>query len=372
MTQLHAPSRQKTTLLRFALLSLLMAPGVAMAQETPVAVPGAPAATASARAPVGVTPLNRAWIQPEREAPATVSPRNESRLAADISGTVLRWTADVGASVARGDVLVQIDPRDAQLAVQRAQAALDASSARLRLAQAQLKRAKDLVSEGFFSQEAQAQRETDVALQQSEVNSHRAQLATEQRQLAKTTLRAPFAGSVKERLAQTGETVAPGTVLYVLVESGNTEVDATLSPADVAGLRRAQSVRLETPAGSHALRLLRIGTTVSAPGRTQTARLAFVAPDQAPAAGSSGTLRWQESQPHLPPALLVRRGTALGVFVQQGAGNSATARFVPVPGAQEGRATPVPAGLAADTQLIVRGQSMLQNGQPIDAQATTN
>jgi len=372
MTQSHSSSRHSMPLLLPSLLSLLMVVGAATAQETPAAAPGAPAAAAPARVQVGVTPLNRAWIQPEREAPATVAARNESRLAAEVSGTVLRWTADVGASVARSEVLVQIDPRDAQLAVQRAQAALDASSARLRLAQAQLKRAKDLVTEGFFSQEAQAQRETDVALQQSEVNSHRAQLATEQRQLAKTTLRAPFAGSVKERLAQTGETVAPGTVLYVLVESGNTEVDATLSPGDVAGLRRAQSIRLETPAGSHALRLLRIGTTVSAPGRTQTARLAFVAPDQAPAAGSSGTLRWQESQPHVPPALLVRRGAALGIFAQQGTGTSATARFVPVPGAQEGRATPVPAGLAADTPVIVRGQSMLQNGQPIDAQASTN
>ncbi len=349
----------------FALVLLPLANG--SWAQAPAAT--APATATPARTPVGVAPLNEVWLQPAREAPATVSARNESRLAAEVSGTLLRWTADVGATVAKGELLAQIDPRDAQLAVQRAQAALAASSARLQLAQGQLERSKELVAQGFFSKEALAQRETDVALQQTEVNSSRAQLATEQRQLAKTTLRAPFAGSVKERLAQTGEAVAPGTVLYVLVESGRTEVNATLSPGDVAGLRRAQAIRLDTPDGSHAVRLLRIGATVTEPSRTRTARLAFVAPAQAPAAGTSGTLRWQESQPHLAPDLLVRRGTQLGVFVQQGTGDAATARFVPVPGAQEGRATPVPASLPADTRVIVRGQAMLQPGQAISAQA---
>ncbi|OGB79775.1 MAG: hypothetical protein A3G82_11685 [Burkholderiales bacterium RIFCSPLOWO2_12_FULL_67_210] len=89
----------------------------------------------------------------------------------------------------------------------------------------------------------------------------------------------------------------------------------------------------------------------------------------APAAGTSGTLRWQEARPHLPPALMVRRGSALGVFVRQGTGAQASARFVPLPGAQEGRASAV--DLPADTPVIVRGQAALQHGQPIDPQAAS-
>ncbi len=52
--------------------------------------------------------------------------------------------------------------RDAELDVQRAQAALEASKARLKLAQGQLQRSRDLVAQGFFSQEALAQRETEA------------------------------------------------------------------------------------------------------------------------------------------------------------------------------------------------------------------
>lgn len=346
-------------------LSQVLGLNGAWAQAT--ATTTAPVVSSPARASVGVARLDSVWVQPEREAPANVVARNVSRLSAEAAGTLLRWTADVGAVVKRGEVLAQIDPRDAELGAQRAQAALDASAARLKLAQAQLKRSRELVAQGFFSQEALAQRETEVALLQTEASANRAQLATAQRQLDKTTLRAPFDGSVTERQAQSGEAVAPGSVLYVLTDSGPAELATTLSPADVAGLRTARTARFETPSASHAVRLLRVAPTVTAPARTQAARLAFTEPATAPTAGTSGTLRWTTNAPHLPPSLMVRRQNVLGVFVQQGSGAQATARFVPLPGAQEGRASAV--ALPADTRVIVRGQAALQHGQAIDAQA---
>ncbi|MEO5698142.1 MAG: efflux RND transporter periplasmic adaptor subunit [Burkholderiaceae bacterium] len=238
---------------------------------------------------------------------------------------------------------------------------------RLQLSKAQLERSRELVAQGFFSQEALAQRESEAAVGQSEARSNQAQLATAQRQLAKTTLRAPFDGSITARLAQTGEAVAPGSVLFVLTDSRAAEVAATLGPADVPGLRRATDLRLETPAGRHPLRLLRVAATVSVPARTQEARLAFVQTDDAPPAGTSGSLRWTANQPHVPPNLLVRRGASLGVFVKRGQGGDARARFVPLPGAQEGRASALPDSLGADTQIVVRGQAALRDGQAIGA-----
>ena len=114
---------QCPTLVAALLGCCLSLPG--WAQQSPEPAPQ-PAAV-PARTSVGVARLDTVWIQPEREAPAHVIARNESKLSAEVSGTLLRWTADVGAQVARGQVLAQIDPRDAELAVQRAQAALDAA-----------------------------------------------------------------------------------------------------------------------------------------------------------------------------------------------------------------------------------------------------
>jgi hypothetical protein len=163
--------------------------------------------------------------------------------------------------------------------------------------------------------------------------------------------------------------VAPGSVLYVISETGAQEVSATLRPADVQGLSSAHAIDLDTGTRRHGLRLLRLGATLAVPARTQVARLAFLEPAQAPPSGTSGTLRWQERQPHVPPSLMVRRGGELGIFVQAAGGAHGQARFVPLPGAQEGRAAlmPASAGLADDALVVVQGQAALQPGQPLAA-----
>lgn len=333
------------------------APGVASAQSS------APPAAGTASVAIHTAPLSTVWVQPERSAAAQVLARNEARLAAEVPGTVLRWYADVGQTVRAGQVLAQIDPTDLDLALRRAEAARDAAQARLNLAQSQLKRAQELVAQGFFSQEALSQRETEVALLSAERSSAQAQWQTAQRQRAKTTLRAPFAGTVTQRLAQTGEMLAPGSVLFVVTQTAQAEVSAQLPPAEVAGLRASPSVHFEADSGLRqpvAVRWLRTSAALQGGSRTQTVRLGFVQADATPPPGSSGVLRWRDPTPHLPPSLVVRRGEQLGVFVREGN----QARFVPLPGAQEGRAAATT--LNASTPIVVRGQASLRDGQPLN------
>jgi len=333
---------------------------------TLAALHAAPAA-ATAPASVQTARLDSLWLQPERSAAATVLARNESRLSAEVSGTVQRWSADVGASVRRGELLLQIDPTDHELALQRAQAGHDAAVARLQLGLAQLQRARDLVTQGFFSKEALTQRETEVALQQADLASAEAQLRSARRQLERTRVLAPFAGTVVQRTAQVGEAVAPGTPLFVLAETGAAELQAHVPPAEVPGLRRAGAWQFQ-PQGSQeqlALRLLRVSATVQAANRAHAVRLGWTqaAADAAATSappGSSGVLRWRDPQPHIPAALLVRRGAELGIFVRQGQ----QARFVALPGAQEGRA--VATELPPETLVVVRGQAALSDGQALN------
>lgn len=335
---------------------------VLIAAQLPAYAQATPAVAGTSPVAIETAALDAVVIHPQRELAASVIPRNESKLSAEVSGVVLRWTVEAGSAVNKGQVLVEIDPVDFRLAVQQAQAAVDASLARLQQAEQQRERSRVLVAKGFFSHEAQLQRETEVALQRSELAANRAQLAVAQRQLAKATLRAPFAGSVSERLAQTGEAVAPGSVLYVVAETGAAEVSAQIAPADVAGLRRARDPVFETRGERHPLRLLRVGATVSAPARTQEVRLAFVTGKGGPPpvpVGSDGRLLWSDPQPYLPAPLLVRRAGRVGVFVEQ----AGVARFIALPQAQEGRAAPV--GLPPATRVVVRGQATLQDGAAI-------
>lgn len=328
--------------------ALFLGTSLALAQQPPALAASAPA--------VKTRVFEQVALRPLREAPASVVARNEARLAAEVPGRVLRWTADTGAGVRRGALLVELDATDHRLARDRARAAVQSSQARLTLAQQQLKRARELVDQGFFSREALNARETDVQLAQSELAAQRAQLATAEHALAKTRINAPFDASVKERLAQAGEFVAAGTPLYVLTQTDAAEVSAQIALADVAGVRASGQVEFVASDRTVPLKLLRVSATVSAPARTVEVRLA---PQQPVIVGSAGQLRWSDHRPHLPASLLVQRAGRLGVFVVE----SGKARFVPLPQAQEGRAAA--AELAPNALVVVGGHAALQDGQAV-------
>lgn len=351
----------------WVLAALLTLPGAAAltAHADPTTPPAPP--TQGAPSPVDVRPLRDMWLHPQRSASAQVVARNEARVAAEVAGVVQRWEADVGTSVRAGQVLARLDPADHELAVQRARAARDAAQARLELLQAQARRAHELHGQGFISADALQMRDTELALQRAELASAQAALASAERALAKTVVRAPFAGTVTQRLAQQGETVAAGTPLFVLVQTGAAELQAQLSPAEVRELGRVRDVRFEADDGAtRAARLLRAVPALAGGTRLQTVRLALQGEPLPP--GAAGVLRWQAPLPHVPAELLVRRGSALGVFVVEGEGEQARARFVALPEAQEGRPAAA-ASLAGDACVVVRGQHALHDGQRVTPSA---
>jgi RND family efflux transporter MFP subunit len=308
---------------------------------------------------IELRPLSDVAVFPQREAIATVVGRNESKIAAEVAGVVTRWTADVGAQVKRGEVLVQLDTTDSQLAIARAQAALDAAVARSNLTQSQLKRARELKEQGFLSPEALLQRETEVTLSQTDIAANKAQLATAQRAVAKATIRAPFAGTVRARTAQLGESVAPGSVLYVLLENRAPELSVAVLPSDLPSLRSAKDITYEAQGISTTAQVLRVSNVVAMPARTQEVRLAVGKDGETLPVGTEGQLRWKEAQSHVPAQYVVQRGRALGVFIEQ----NGRAKYVIVPTAQEGRAAPIT--LPAQTKLVTRGFAALQDGQAL-------
>lgn len=324
-------------------------------------------ATAQPASPTRVTtaPASSVHFFPERDAPAAAVARNESRLGAEIAARIAAIAVEVGQTVPRGAVVVQLDDADARLAVAQAEAGLNSARARLALAESQLDRARDLQKQEFISPEALGQRETETAVVRADVATAEAALRGAQRTLEKTVIRAPFTGIVMARPGQVGEIAQPGAPLVVLKDAAPPEVTSPI-PADLAAdLGPSAAFDFVAPAARHPLRLLRISPAVQAATRTREARLAFV--NEAPPAGTEGRLHWRDPRPHLPAELIVQRSrngaVAFGVFIAEGG----QAKFVPIAQAQAGR--PAPSPLAPSAQVVVGGQAALQDGQAIDAAA---
>lgn len=321
---------------------------------------GISATDAADPSPVTWQPLSALRVQAEREAPAAALSLNESRIASEVTARVRAIPVQVGEVVEADAVLVELEPHDAQLALQRAQAALTSVQARIRLAEFQLQRARELHKRNFASEDTLTQRETELDVLRAERAGAEAQVASARRELAKCTVRAPYRAIVHERSAQLGELAAPGTPLLTLIDVSRIEVSAQIQPKDSASLQTVEAITFVAPDGRHPLRLLRISPAVDRATRTREARLGFI---EAPAApGTEGSIRWRADGDLLPADLLTRRGGRLGVFIADGD----TARFVVLEQAQEGR--PAAVDLAPDTRIILEGRFSLQDGQKIAMQ----
>jgi RND family efflux transporter MFP subunit len=306
---------------------------------------------------VGAKTFKEVALYPLREAPAAAVSLNESRLSAEISATVKEVAFDVGQVAPKGAVLIRLETRDYALGLARAQAALDSSRARAKLAEQQLNRARELAKQNFYSAEALTQKETEFAVQRAQVRLDQAQLAQAQRNLEKCTLRAPFQAIVRSRQAQVGELAAPGTPLMTLSEATRVEVAAQVPPRDIESLQGAREVRFAGSGGEFKVKLLRVSPAISREARTVDVRLAFA--DKPAAPGADGRLLWNDPQPHLPAELVSKRGSAFGVFVLE----NNVARFLPLPDAQEGR--PVAAPQLADRRIVIEGRHGLADGQAV-------
>jgi len=336
---------------------------IAFALLAALAHSGEPALVAPPAGALSVRVLAEVAIHPTREAAAEVVALNESRVATEIAGRIESIGVETGQTIARGALLAKIDCRDHVLASARARAALDASLARVALAQMQLARARKLQAQGFFSPEALAARETETRVLDADAANARAQLDTATRTIGKCTVRAPFAAIVRQRLGQLGELAAPGTPIATLIDLERIEVSARVQAQDTASLRVAKAVRFEGETASVAVSLVRVSPAIDRVSRTIDARLRFAGARAAP--GAQGRIVWRDVHPHLPPALIVRRGAQLGVFVARGG----KARFHPLPLAQEGR--PAAADLPAGTRIVVTGHLGLKDGAALTPVAAT-
>lgn len=325
-----------------------------------LALPAYAQADSVPAAPTVVTkPLSQVAIYPERVASAQTVSLNESRIAAEIAGRIEAIPVRVGERVARGAVLARIECRDHELARDRANSSLRAAQARLTLAEQQLARAHELSTRGFISKEALTSRETEVQVFRADAEQARAQLDTAERAVGKCTVRSPFAAIVRERLGQVGELAASGSPLVALSDAERVEVSTQLQLQDAESMGKAPLVRFNAYGGAKELALLRISPAISPQARTVEARLRFKG--EPAAAGASGSVTWQDTQPHIPAEFVVRREDRLGVFVDEGG----VARFHPLAQAQEGR--PAPVDLPLGSRIVVTGQLALRDGQPLAA-----
>lgn len=176
-------------------------------------------------------------------ATGTVEPRQSISLVAEVTGT-LTWVSArfvEGGFFQKGEKLLEIDPRDYQLAVQRAQADLARAQIALQTEKEQSGIARrewdrlDLPDKGTPS---------PLVLRQPQLEGEKANLAAAQAgleqarlNLQRTVVRAPFSGRLKNKKVDRGEYVRVGTPLAELAGTDEAEIIVPLPLEDLRWLK---------------------------------------------------------------------------------------------------------------------------------------
>lgn len=307
--------------------------------------------------PVSVEKLGDLRVERELRAPATVLSANRTVVTSEVTALIQEVLTDVGASVQKGALLVRLDDDNASLSLAQARAGLDALDAQIVEANQRLRKAEELATKNFISDDEFINRQTNLSVLQANRQGQLVTIKAAELALARTRIRAPFDATVIDRQAQVGNFAQPGTQLLTLVQTDRREVDAELDPSYATFIVDAKELRYVSMGHEYPVQLLRLSDVIETDTRRIRVRFGFLA--EAAAIGSSGEIVWNEKSGVVPVTLIVQRGSVLGVF----AARSGKAEFIEIPGAQQGR--PAALDMPDETLIVSHGHVRLQDGDDL-------
>jgi len=169
----------------------------------------------------------------------TVLPRTRTLLTSEVSGTVLQVSPQfvVGGTFKAGDLLLQIDPTDYKVALQRAKANLISMNAQLTFERARATQAeKEWAMTGRPAEEAPLLALRKPYLEEARANVLQAEAEVTQAQLKleRTAIRVPYTGMVSTKAVDIGQYVSVGTNLGETFAIDFAEVRLPLTKRDLS------------------------------------------------------------------------------------------------------------------------------------------
>jgi HlyD family secretion protein len=196
-----------------------------------------------------------------------IQPETQVKISPDVSGEVIELNVEEGDEVVKGDLLCVIKPEMYISALNRAEATLNSSKARLAQAEAQqierelaFNRAKQLfdsntipLSEFETAQAAYKVAQAEVKAAQFSVKSAEATVSESQEQLTKTKIYAPISGTVSALNIEKGERVVGtsmmvGTEMMIVANLNKMEVQVDVNENDIVKVAKFDTALVEVDA----------------------------------------------------------------------------------------------------------------------------
>jgi RND family efflux transporter MFP subunit len=181
--------------------------------------------------------------------PGEIKALVEAPIYARANGYLKRWLVDLGANVAAGQLLAEIDAPELNQELARARAQLAQAEAALGLARITAARWAELVKTDSVSEQEAAEKQSDLALKAATVEAARAEVHRLEELQSFTRVTAPFAGTITLRQTDVGQLIsaASGKELFRLAQTGTLRVYVRVPQSAARGVAPGQRAELTIP-----------------------------------------------------------------------------------------------------------------------------
>ena len=254
--------------------------------------------------PVSVGTVTEEIVSGADEYPGNVVPLNETELRAEVSGYITGIFVADGASVSKGQKLYEIDRTRYEAAAQQAQANLAIAEANLDRITRDVERYRKLAEQDAIARQTLDYAETDLNNAEAQVASAKAALTTAETNLNRSTIVAPFSGTIGISQVRMGALVSAGTTLINSISSVNPiAVDFPVNEREIArfntlrqsaGTLRDSVISISLPGGmpyNQPGRIIAMDRAVDRNTGTLTVRASFENPDELLRAGMATTVK---------------------------------------------------------------------------------
>lgn len=184
-----------------------------------------------------VEPIANSY-QPTVRLNGVVESRTTTEVIPQVSGRVIEVSSKFrpGSRVAKGDVLLRIDPADYRLAVERTLAEIEAARSELALLEAQATAEKQVWNQQFPERKIPdlIARIPQIAATKARIHSAEAARETAELSLQRTVIRAPFNARVLDTRLAVGQVVSTGSMVGSMFSVDNLEIAVPVSLEELA------------------------------------------------------------------------------------------------------------------------------------------
>jgi RND family efflux transporter MFP subunit len=166
----------------------------------------------------------------------------EATVRAEIGGSITQLEVEEGQTVRKGTVLGRIETRTLDDVRQSAMSSVRSAENQLAVSRRELERTETLVKAGALAARDLDVARNNVTAAEAQLADAKSRLASAERQLGDTVLRAPINGVVSRRMANMGDVVSVGSELFTIIDPSSMRLEAAVPSDDLSRLRLGATV----------------------------------------------------------------------------------------------------------------------------------